>query len=111
MNGKPRLIRKYANRRLYDTVQSRYVNLNDVRSLIIGGKYVRVEDQASKRDITNSILLQIIGSLEPENGPLLSSDILTDLIRASATSHDPTLAIRLQQACRGVLSSNSALSA
>jgi len=111
MNGKPRLIRKYANRRLYDTVQSRYVNLNDVRNLIISGKYVRVEDQATKRDITNSILLQIIGSLEPESGPLLSSDILTDLIRTGATSQDPTLAIRLQQACRSVLNGNSALSA
>jgi len=109
MNGKPRLIRKYANRRLYDTVQSRYVNLNDVRNLIIAGKYVRVEDQASKSDITNSILLQIIGSGDPEGGPLLSSDILTDLIRVSATNHDPTLGSRLQQACRGVLSGNATL--
>ena len=94
MNGNPRLIRKYANRRLYDTVQSRYVNLNDVRNLIVAGKYVRVEDQASKRDITNSILLQIIGSLEPDSGPLLSSDILTDLIRVSATNQDPGLPSR-----------------
>ena len=71
MNGNPRLIRKYANRRLYDTVQSRYVNLHDVRNLIVAGKYVKVEDQATKSDITNSILLQIIATHEPEAGPLL----------------------------------------
>ena len=106
MDSNPRLIRKYANRRLYDTVQSRYVNLNDVRNLIVSGKYVKVEDQASKADITNSILLQIIGSHETEDVPLLSADILTDLIRVSANNQDPTLANRLQQACRGVLSNH-----
>ncbi len=106
MDGNPRLIRKYANRRLYDTVQSRYVNLNDVRNLIVSGKYVKVEDQASKANITNSILLQIIGSQETDDGPLLSADILTDLIRVSATNQDPTLAGRLQQACRGALSNH-----
>jgi len=106
MNGNPRLIRKYANRRLYDTVQSRYVNLNDVCNLIIAGKYVKVEDQATKQDITNNILLQIIGNLNPESGPLLSADVLTDMIRTSATNHDPTLAGRLQQACRSVLTTH-----
>jgi polyhydroxyalkanoate synthesis repressor PhaR len=104
MNGNPRLIRKYANRRLYDTVQSRYVNLHDVRNLIVAGKYIKVEDQATKTDITNSILLQIIAMHEPEAGPLLTSDILTDLIRNSATNQDPMLKTRLQQACRGALS-------
>jgi len=103
MNGNPRLIRKYANRRLYDTVQSRYVNLHDVRNLIVAGKYVKVEDQATKTDITNSILLQIIATHEPDAGPLLSSDILTDLIRNSVTNQDPMLKMRLQQACRGAL--------
>jgi len=48
--------------------------------------------------------LQIIAAQEPETGPLLSSDILTDLIRTSATNQDPALAGKLQQACRGVLS-------
>jgi|TARA_B110000914_G_scaffold226121_1_gene249297 polyhydroxyalkanoate synthesis repressor PhaR len=104
MDSNPRLIRKYANRRLYDTAQSRYVNLHDVRLLILAGKYIKVEDQATKSDITNSILLQIIAAQEPETGPLLSSDILTDLIRTSATNQDPALAGKLQQACRGVLS-------
>ncbi len=103
MTGNPRLIRKYANRRLYDTVQSRYVNLHDVRQLIIAGKFIKVEDQATKKDITNSILLQIIGNQEPDSGPLLSSDVLTDLIRISATNQDPMLPQRLQQACRSAL--------
>ena len=105
MDGNLRLIRKYANRRLYDTAQSRYVNLQDVRQLILAGKYVKVEDQATKSDITNGILLQIIAAQEPERGPLLSSDILTDLIRTSASTQDSTLVGRLQDACRAVLSS------
>jgi polyhydroxyalkanoate synthesis repressor PhaR len=107
MDGNPRLIRKYANRRLYDTAQSRYVNLHDVRHLILAGKYIKVEDQATKSDITNGILLQIIAAHDPETAPLLSSDILTDLIRASSTNQDPTLAGRLQLACRAVLSSHN----
>ena len=105
MDGNLRLIRKYANRRLYDTAQSRYINLQDVRQLILAGKYVKVEDQATKSDITNGILLQIIAAQEPERGPLLSSDILTDLIRTSASTQDSTLVGRLQDACRAVLSS------
>ena len=103
MDSNPRLVRKYANRRLYDTMQSRYVNLHDVRDLILSGQYVKVEDQSTKADITNNVLMQIIGGQETSSGPLLSADILTNLIRASANNNDPTLAVRLQHACRSVL--------
>ena len=78
--NEPRLIRKYANRRLYDTVRSRYVNLADVRNLIADGVRVRVVEQSTSRDITNSILLQIIGSMERDDGALLTTGFLTDLI-------------------------------
>ena len=81
--NEPRLIRKYANRRLYDTVRSRYVNLADVRNLIADGTRVRVVEQSTSRDITNSILLQIIGSMERDDGALLTTGFLTDLIRAA----------------------------
>ena len=50
-----RLIRKYVNRRLYDTTQSRYVNLQDLRELIIKGSQVKVVEQATGADITTPV--------------------------------------------------------
>ena len=101
--NEPRLIRKYANRRLYDTVQSRYVNLADVRNLIADGIRVKVVEQSTSRDITNSILLQIIGSMERDDGALLTTGFLTDLIRAAGRDSDPGLPERLQTALRNAL--------
>jgi polyhydroxyalkanoate synthesis repressor PhaR len=101
--NEPRLIRKYANRRLYDTVRSRYVNLADVRNLIAEGIRVRVVEQSSSKDITNSILLQIIGSMERDDGAMLTTGFLTDLIRASGGGSDPGLPERLQAALRNAL--------
>jgi len=100
--NEPRLIRKYANRRLYDTVRSRYVNLADVRNLIADGIRVRVVEQSTSRDITNSILLQIIGSMSDE-GTLLTTGFLTDLIRTAGGGNDPGLPERLQTALRSAL--------
>ena len=98
-----RLIRKYANRRLYDTVRSRYVNLADVRNLIAEGVRVRVVEQSTSKDITNSILLQIIGSMERDDGALLTTGFLTDLIKAAGSESDPGLPERLQSALRSAL--------
>ena len=101
--NEPRLIRKYANRRLYDTVRSRYVNLADVRNLIADGVRVRVVEQSTSRDITNSILLQIIGCMERDDGAILTTGFLTDLIRTAGSESDPGLPERLQTALRGAL--------
>jgi len=101
--NEPRLIRKYANRRLYDTVRSRYVNLADVRNLIADGIRVRVVEQSTSRDITNSILLQIIGGMERDDGAILTTGFLTDLIRTAGSESDPGLPERLQTALRGAL--------
>lgn len=101
--NEPRLIRKYANRRLYDTVRSRYVNLADVRNLIADGVRVRVVEQSTSRDITNSILLQIIGGMERDDGAILTTGFLTDLIRTAGSESDPGLPERLQTALRGAL--------
>ncbi|MCP4000236.1 MAG: hypothetical protein GY727_04915 [Gammaproteobacteria bacterium] len=101
--NEPRLIRKYANRRLYDTVRSRYVNLADVRNLIAEGGRVRVVEQSSSRDITNSILLQVIGSMERDDDILLTTGFLTDLIRALSRGSDLGLPERLQTALRNAL--------
>ena len=76
-----RVIRKYANRRLYDTKESRHLTLDEVRDLIVGGERVRVEDATSGDDITRSILLQILVEREEAGDPMLSETVLTQLIR------------------------------
>lgn len=76
-----RLIKKYPNRRLYDTELSRYVTLADVRDLIIEGWDIRVTDTANGADITRSTLLQIMLDEESTGTPLFSSKVLCQLIR------------------------------
>ncbi len=76
-----RIIKKYPNRRLYDTAQSCYITLSDVRDLVLGETAFKVIDRQTGEDITRSILLQII--LEQESGghPLFSAEILEQFIR------------------------------
>lgn len=76
-----RIIKKYPNRRLYDTRVSRYITLADVRSLVMGSARFRVVDAANDADITRSILLQIM--LEEETGgePLFTANMLAQIIR------------------------------
>ncbi|HET7313952.1 polyhydroxyalkanoate synthesis repressor PhaR [Salinisphaera sp.] len=76
-----RTIRKYPNRRLYDTETGRFIKLSDLRSLIVSGDDIRVEDKNSGEDITRSLLLQVVSEAEAEGGPILSERLLTDLIR------------------------------
>ena len=77
----PRLIKKYANRRLYDTVDSKHVTLNDIRKLIIGGNDIQVIDDTSGDDITRALLLQIIVEQEQSGQPILTELLLAQLIR------------------------------
>jgi polyhydroxyalkanoate synthesis repressor PhaR len=76
-----RVIRKYANRRLYDTEASRYVALEDIRQLVVDGRPLRVVDAQGGDDITRSILLQIIVEQEEKGQPILSTRLLEQLIR------------------------------
>jgi len=99
----PRLVRKYVNRRLYDTTQSRYVNLEDLRRLIVEGVELKIVDQASGDDITTSVLLQIIGDSQRSGAVLFNAEFLSDLIRMTATEQDPTLPDRLNVALRDEL--------
>lgn len=83
--GEPRLLKKYPNRRLYDTHLSRYVTVADVRALIDSGTRPRIVEQRSGRDITCSVLLQVVAELESGGAqPRLSEDFLNDLIRSYA---------------------------
>lgn len=77
-----RIIKKYPNRRLYDTAISSYITLDDVRRLVVEGVTFQVIDVRSKEDITRSILLQIIAEQEESGQPIFSSDALTKIIRA-----------------------------
>jgi polyhydroxyalkanoate synthesis repressor PhaR len=98
-----RLIRKYVNRRLYDTAQSRYVNLEDLRELITKGSNVKVVEQATGADITTPVLLQIIAEGQRGGTPLLSAEFLAGMIRLGANDRDPELAGRLDRALKSVL--------
>ena len=76
-----RLIKKYPNRRLYDTEESRYITLADVQRLMRGGTDIKVIDSQSGEDITRGILIQIITEQEAGGNPLFTTDMLTRFIR------------------------------
>lgn len=77
----PRIIKKYPNRRLYDTETSAYITLADVKQFVLENQVFEVQDARSGENLTRSILLQII--LEEESGgvPMFSSDMLSNIIR------------------------------
>ena len=77
----PRVLKKYPNRRLYDTRTSGYITLADVKQMVMRAEPFEVRDARSGEDLTRSILLQII--LEEETGgvPIFSTDMLSQLIR------------------------------
>ena len=81
MAAKPRIFRKHANRRLYDSELKRYASLDEIRELICSGVDIRVEDSQSDEDITRPILLQIMAECERDGRPMLSPEMLMSLIR------------------------------
>ena len=81
MSESSRIIKKYPNRRLYDTFTSSYITLHDVKKLVLENVVFRVEDAKSKEDLTRSILLQIILEEETVGAPMFSSDMLSQIIR------------------------------
>ncbi len=76
-----RMIKKYPNRRLYDTDISSYITLADVRQLVMEGVDFQVVDAKSGDNLTRNILLQIITEQEDEGAPIFTSDLLTKIIR------------------------------
>jgi polyhydroxyalkanoate synthesis repressor PhaR len=79
--GGPRVLKKYPNRRLYDTQLSSYITLADVKAMVLSAESFEVRDAKTGEDLTRSILLQII--LEEESGgvPIFSSAMLSQIIR------------------------------
>jgi polyhydroxyalkanoate synthesis repressor PhaR len=76
-----RLIKKYPNRRLYDTQTSSYITLADVKELVLKHEEFQVIDAKSNEDLTRPILLQIILEEESAGAPMFSHDVLTQFIR------------------------------
>jgi polyhydroxyalkanoate synthesis repressor PhaR len=81
MSEPSRLIKKYPNRRLYDTKTSAYITLSDVRDLVLGIENFKVLDAKTGEDLTRSILLQIILEEETAGVPLFTTDLLSQMIR------------------------------
>jgi polyhydroxyalkanoate synthesis repressor PhaR len=78
----PRIIKKYPNRRLYDTEISSYVTLGDLRALILEFELFVVQDAKSGEDLTRTVLLQIIGEYEESGQPIFTNQLLQQIIRA-----------------------------
>jgi len=80
--SEPRLIKKYPNRRLYDTELSRYITIDDVRGLIAARTQPRIIEQRSGRDITRSVLLQVIAEQEQGSDASREQSIATKAVEA-----------------------------
>jgi len=109
--SEPRLIRKYANRRLYDSTDSRHVTLEDIRKLVAGGVHVKVIDDKSGEDLTRSVLLQIIADQEQFGQPVLSIQLLEGIIRFYGNPVQELLSRYLEQTLGSVLRQQQAVQA
>ena len=76
-----RIIKKYPNRRLYDTEISSYITLEEVRQLVLDGDEFEVRDAKSGEDLTRTVLLQIISEHEGEGQPMFTTQLLSQVIR------------------------------
>ncbi len=92
-----RIIKKYPNRRLYDTEESRYITLADIRRLVIDQIDFVVIDKNSQEDITRNILLQVISEQEQGGDPIMSRDFLAGVIRSYGGTMRGLVGIYLEQ--------------
>jgi polyhydroxyalkanoate synthesis repressor PhaR len=104
-----RLIRKYSNRRLYDTSASRHVTLEDLRQVIVSGDRIKVVDDKSGEDLTRSVLLQIIAEQEQFGVPVLGSELLEMIIRFYGSPMQALLSRYLGQAFGSILRQQEAM--
>jgi len=79
--GAERIIKKYPNRRLYDTRTSSYITLTEIKQLVMDGAPFVVRDAKTSEDLTRSILLQIILEEEAGGSPMFSTSVLSNIIR------------------------------
>lgn len=79
--AEPRIIKKYPNRRLYDTAISSYITLEDVRQLVLDEEDFEVRDAKTSENLTRSVLLQIISEHEDRGQPMFTTKLLSQMIR------------------------------
>ena len=99
-----RVIKKYPNRRLYDTEESRYITLADVKDLVFRDVPFTVVDKKTGNDITRAILLQVISEQEHAGDAVMSEAFLTNIIRAHGSVSPDILARHLDNALGSFLS-------
>ena len=104
--SEPRVIKKYPNRRLYDTVESRYITLGDVRRLVVEKIDFVVVDKKNNADITRSILLQVIAEQEHLPEPILTQEFMVSVIRSYGTTLQSQVSSLLEQTMKTFLSQN-----
>lgn len=92
-----RVIKKYQNRRLYDTATSTYIVLEDIKQMIMDGDIVSVLDVKNDTDVTRSVLLQILLEEEATDSPILSNDFLVQIIRFYGKAFQPAISPFLEQ--------------
>jgi polyhydroxyalkanoate synthesis repressor PhaR len=109
--SEPRVIKKYPNRRLYDTVESRYITLADVRRLVVEKIEFVVVDKKNNADITRSILLQVIAEQEHLAEPILSQEFMINVIRAYGTSVQGVVSGQLEQNLKQIMGQHPQLRA
>lgn len=96
-NREIRIIKKYQNRRLYDTATSTYIILEDIKQMIIDGDTIKVTDVKSGNDVTRSVLLQIILDEEVNSSPIFRDDFLLQIIRFYGKTFQPAISPFLEQ--------------
>ena len=107
--GADRLIKKYPNRRLYDTQTSSYVTLTDIKSLVMGGEVFSVVDAKTEEDLTRNILLQIILEEEAGGAPVFSTQMLSQIIRFYGNSMQGLMGTYLEKTMQSFVDIHSKL--
>ena len=105
-----RVIKKYPNRRLYDTEESRYITLADIRDLVLNDTELTVIDKKTGDDITRAILLQVISEQEQNGNAIMSETFLIQVIRSYGGIEAEQLAEHLAQSLRAFIAESPNLS-
>jgi len=98
-----RIIKKYPNRRLYDTEESRYITLADIRNLVLSDRHLVVIDKETGDDITRAIFLRIISEQEQPHAAILSEKFLAQVIRCHDKADPALMASQLEQSLQNLI--------
>jgi len=101
--SEPRIIKKYPNRRLYDTANSGYITLADVKQMVLEGIEFQVIDAKTGDDLTRAILLQIILDEESGGVPMFSSEMLSQMIRFYGSAQQTVIGQYIEQNVKAFL--------